>query len=75
MSQLLKPMCSEPVLCDDRSYCNKKPVHCNKEQLLLAITREKPSWQQRSSATEYKFLTFFLRQIIFSFSLVLLFLS
>ena len=40
--QLLKPTRLEPVLCNKRSHCNEKPVHCNKEQPPLAATRESP---------------------------------
>ena len=29
--QLLKPAHLEPVLCNKRSHCNEKPVHCNQE--------------------------------------------
>ena len=29
--QLLKPTCLEPVLCNKRSHCNEKPMHCNEE--------------------------------------------
>ena len=29
--QLLKPVHLEPMLCNKRSHCNEKPVHCNKE--------------------------------------------
>ena len=42
MLQLLKPAHLEPVLCNKRSHCNEKPVHCNKEKLPLATTRESP---------------------------------
>ena len=31
VSQLLKPACLEPVLCNKRSHWNEKPTHCNKE--------------------------------------------
>ena len=31
-SQLLKPMSTKPVLCNERSHCNKKPMHCNKRK-------------------------------------------
>ena len=40
--QLLKPMCPEPVLLNERSHCNEKPVHCNEEEPLLTATRESP---------------------------------
>ena len=29
--QLLKPMRGEPMICNKRSHCNKKPVHHNEE--------------------------------------------
>ena len=29
MLQLLKPMCLEPELCNERSHCNEKPEHCS----------------------------------------------
>ena len=29
--QLLKPECLEPMLCNERSHHNEKPVHCNKD--------------------------------------------
>ena len=32
----------EPMLCNKRSHCSEKPMHCNEEQPLLAATREKP---------------------------------
>ena len=35
-----KPVCLEPVLCNNRSHCNEKPVHCNEECPPLATTRE-----------------------------------
>ena len=41
-TQLLKPACLEPMLCNKRSHCNEKPVHCNEEQSPLAATRESP---------------------------------
>ena len=37
----------EPVLCNKRSHCNKKPVHCNEDQPLFATTRESLSKKQR----------------------------
>ena len=42
MPQLLKPVHLEPMLCNKRSHRNKKPVHLNEEQPLLAATRESP---------------------------------
>ena len=39
-SQLLKPVCLEPVLCNKRSHHNEKPTHLNEEEPLLAATRE-----------------------------------
>ena len=33
-------MCLEPVLCNRRSHCNEKFVHCYEEQPLLITTRE-----------------------------------
>ena len=29
--QLLKPVHLEPMLCNKRSHCNEKPMHCNEE--------------------------------------------
>ena len=29
--QPLKPMCLEPVLCNKRSHCCEKPMHCKEE--------------------------------------------
>ena len=29
--QLLKPVGLEPVLCNKRSHCNEKLMHCNEE--------------------------------------------
>ena len=43
MPQLLKPVHLEPMLYNKRSHCNEKPMHCNKEQPLLATTRRKPA--------------------------------
>ena len=40
MPQLLKPMCLEPVLRNERSHRNEKPAHRNEEQPPLAATRE-----------------------------------
>ena len=31
VTQLLKPMCLEPVLCSKRSHCNEKPGNHNQE--------------------------------------------
>ena len=36
----LKPTRLEAMLCNKRSHCNEKPVHHNKEQPLLATTKE-----------------------------------
>ena len=38
--QLLKPLHLEPVLHDKRSHHSEKPAHHNKEEPLLAATRE-----------------------------------
>ena len=40
--QLLKPAHLEPVLHNKRSHRYEKPAHRNKEQPLLAATRERP---------------------------------
>ena len=40
--QLLKPARLEPVLRNKRGHRNEKPAHRNKEQPLLAATRESP---------------------------------
>ena len=40
--QLLKPARLEPVLRNQRSHCNEKTVHCNKEWPPLPATRESP---------------------------------
>ena len=40
--QLLKPMCLEPVLCNERSHRKEKPEHRNEELQL-----EKAHMQQR----------------------------
>ena len=40
--QLLKPACLEPVLHNEKSHRNEKPVHRNEEKPLLARTRESP---------------------------------
>ena len=42
MSQLLKSVHLEPVLCKKRSHRNEKPVHRNEESPPLAATRESP---------------------------------
>ena len=31
MLKLLKPVWLEPVLCNKKSHCNEKPMHCNEE--------------------------------------------
>ena len=38
--QLLKPTSQDPMLHNKRSHHSEKPTHYNKEQLLLATTRE-----------------------------------
>ena len=30
-TQLLKPACLEPVLCNKRSHCSEKPAHSNED--------------------------------------------
>ena len=40
--QLLKPSRLELALCNKRSHLIEKPMHHNKEQLLLTVTREYP---------------------------------
>ena len=42
MPQLLKPACLEPVLCNKRSHCSKKPGHRNKEQPPLTEMKSSP---------------------------------
>ena len=48
--QLLKPTCLEPVLCNERSRRNEKPVHCN-EKLQLEKAHMQ---QQRPNAAKNK---------------------
>ena len=43
-SQLLKPACIEPVLCNKRSHHDKKPM--------LPATREKSTQQRRPAQTK-----------------------
>ena len=38
--QLLKPVCLEPVLCNQRSHSNEKPVYHNQRVAMLITTRE-----------------------------------
>ena len=38
----MKPVRLEPVLCNKRSHCSEKPVHCNAEYPPLTTTRESP---------------------------------
>jgi len=40
MLQLLKPECLKPMLCNERSHHNEKPMHCKEEQPPLAATGE-----------------------------------
>ena len=40
--QVLKPTRLEPMLCNKRSHCNKKPVHRKEEWPPLVPTRESP---------------------------------
>ena len=42
VSQLLKPVRLEPVLCNGRSHCNETPAHHNEEGPQLTATRESP---------------------------------
>ncbi|KAJ8778592.1 hypothetical protein J1605_013269 [Eschrichtius robustus] len=42
----------EPVLCNKRSHCNEKPVHCNEEESPLAATRESRSLQCRKGTLQ-----------------------
>lgn len=44
----------EPVLCNRRNHCNKKPAQRSEEQPPLTPTREKPAEQQRASAAKGK---------------------
>ena len=43
MLQLPKPTCLEPVLCNERSHCNEKQMHCSEEQSLLAAVKTSAS--------------------------------
>ena len=52
--QLLKPTHLEPMLHNKRSHHNEKPVHRNKEQPLLAATRESPRAATRPNAAKNK---------------------
>ena len=36
-SQLLKPECLEPVLCNRRSHSNEKLAHCNQRKASTAM--------------------------------------
>ena len=51
-TQLLKPMCLEPVFRGKRSHRQEKPVHCNEEQLLLAAARESPCTATRTQRNQ-----------------------
>ena len=42
MLQLLKPVCLEPILCNQRSHLNEKLVHCNKREA-LTLRQRKPA--------------------------------
>ena len=52
VSQLLKPVCLEPVLHNKRSHHNKKPVHRNKENPPLATTRESPRTATKTQCSQ-----------------------
>ena len=71
MLQLLKPVCLEPVLLNKRSHHNEKPLHPNKEQPLLATTRESPRSNKRASTAISKLIfknTFFrIKLTLYSF--------
>ena len=54
-----KPSCRkerslEPVLCIEKSHCNEKPKHRNKEQTLLAATRESLHTATKTQHTKNK---------------------
>ena len=52
---LLKPVRPEPMLRNKRDHRSEKPMQSKeREQLLLATTREKPSQQQRLSRAKDK---------------------
>ena len=44
--QLLSPHTLEPLLCNKRSYCNEKPVHCQQ--------RSSPGSPQLEKAQEWQ---------------------
>ena len=46
VTQLLKPACLGPVLCNKRSHCNKKPTHHNEEGSPCSLQLEKAHTQQ-----------------------------
>ena len=52
--QLQRSMCLEPVLCNKRSHCNKKPAHCNEEWPWLAATRESPHKAMKTQHSQNK---------------------
>ena len=51
-AQLLKPVHVEPVLCNKRRHCNKKPVHHKEEQPQLTTTRESPRTAMKTQCTQ-----------------------
>ena len=61
----------EPVLLNKRSHHNEKPLHPNKEQPLLATTRESPRSNKRASTAISKLIfknTFFrIKLTLYSF--------
>ena len=52
--QLLKPVHLEPMLRNKRSHRNEKLVHPNKEQSLLAATRESPHAAMKTQPSQKK---------------------
>ena len=59
MSQLLKPVCLEPVLHNKRSHHHKKPTHCSEEQPPLMEARESPR-----TATKTQSVSQFSRSVV-----------
>ena len=52
---------TEPVLCDERSHCNKKPVHCNQRAALYSCNQRKKicTQQQKLNITKNKIKRYF----------------
>ena len=48
--KLLKPIHLEPVLCNESSHCNKRPVHRNEELFPLATVTTEPAQSNQAPA-------------------------